>query len=151
MIIDLKIANELKRKGFANAEIYEAFRKLEATGTAGIGGYAIRPTADNDHLILLHPSWGGIYVGDYTAKIIFQKNLSYSFGRFGFMSAKHGDLPEVLKKLDEAKTNGFILCECDAGSYNRRKKQVEKLGYTVQKSNIDHCKRDHETCVFLIA
>lgn len=151
MIIDLKIANELKRKGFDNSEIHEAFRKLETTGTSDIGGYTIRPTADGDHLILLHPSWGGIYVGDYKSHIIFQRNLSYTFNRYGFMNAKHGDLPEVLKKLDESKNNGFILCECNASDYPRRKKQVEKLGYTVHKSNIDHCKSDIATCVFLIA
>ena len=38
-----------------------------------------------------------------------------------------------------------------AYSYERRKKQVEKLGYKVYKTNIDHCSHDTDTCVFLIA
>ena len=149
-MINLYTVNNLKNHGFTMAEIKTAVNFAEQYGEATLHGWVIRYN-DRGEMITLHPSWGGIYVGDYTARLIFQKNLSYSYGRFGYMHAKHGDLPKILDRLDENKTNGYILCECNASSYKRRKKQVEKLGYTVYKSNIDHCDSDIATCVFLIA
>ena len=104
MVIDLRIANELKRRGFEMPEITKALRAADADGRAVIGGYTIRPGVSGD-LILLHPSWGGIYVGDYKSHIHFQKNLCYTYSGYGFMNAKHGELAQVLEKLDKAKTN----------------------------------------------
>ena len=140
----------LMNAGFTAAEIATAAAIAEANGQAALGGWVIRHN-DRGELIAVHPSWAGIYVGDYKSHVIFQKNLSYTYSRYGYMNAKHGDLAKVLAKLDENKTNGFILCECMACSYSRRKKQVEKLGYTVHRSNIDQCEHDTATCVFLIA
>lgn len=144
------VMRNLKNDGFTVAEIEAAISTAEINGQAPLGGWLIRHN-DRGELITLHPSWGGIYVGDYKSHIHFQKNLSYTYGGYGFMNAKHGDLEKVLQKLDAAKTNGFILCECMAYGYERRKKQVEKLGYKVYKTNIAQCDRDTSTCVFLIA
>lgn len=149
-MINIKTVNALLKHGLPMAEIKTALNFAEQYGEATLHGWVIRYN-DRGEMITLHPSWGGIYVGDYTARLIFQKNLSYTYAKYGFMNAKHGDLQKILAKLDENKTNGYILCECDASSYKRRKKQVEKLGYTVYKSNIDQCDSDIATCVFLIA
>ena len=129
-MINLQTVHALKNKGYEMADIMAAINTAETNGEASIDGYLIRYN-DRGEMILVHRSWGGIYVGDYDAKIIFQKNLSYTYGRYCYMTAKHGELSKVLAKLDENKTNGYILCECDAGSYNRRKKQVEKLGLSL--------------------
>lgn len=149
-MLNIQTANILLQKGFSMDEVETAINFAEQHGKATLHGWVIRHN-DRGEMITVHPSWGGIYVGDYAAHLIFQKNLSYSCGGFGHVHAKHRDLPTVLTRLSENKTNGYILCECDAGSYTRRKRQVEKLGYTVYKSNIDHCSRDSSTCVFLIA
>ena len=149
-MINLQIVTTLKNKGFDMSAIRQAVRTAEETGEANLEGWVIRYNTQGE-MILLHPSWCGIYVGDYNSHIIFQKDLSYTFNRYGFMNAKHRDLADVLAKLDEHKTNGFILCECDASSFNRRKKQIEKHGYTVHKSNIAACESNIATCVFLIA
>lgn len=149
-MINIQTVNALLKHGFTMTEIKTAVNFAEQYGEANLHGWLIRYN-DRGEMITLHPSWGGIYVGDYTARLIFQKNLSYSYGKFGYMPANHGDLAKVLDRLDENKTNGYILCECNASSYKRRKKQVEKLGYKVYKSNIDHCDSDIATCVFLIA
>lgn len=149
-MINLQTVQTLKRKGFEMSDILKAIHTAEETGEANLEGHVIRYN-DRGEMIVLHPSWCGIYVGDYNSHIIFQKNLSYTFSKYGFMNAKHRDLVQVLAKLNEHKTNGFILCECCACDFNRRKKQVEKAGYTVYKSNITACENDISTCVFLIA
>lgn len=150
MTINLRIAETLTRNGFDTKSIISAIRTAESTGSANLGGWIIRYN-DVGEMILLHPSWCGIYTGDYNSHIIFQRNLSYTYSRYGFMNAKYRDLPQVLSKLEEHKNNGFILCECCACDFERRKKQLEKAGYTVYKSNISACDRDISTCVFLIA
>ena len=149
-MINLQTVTTLKNKGFEMPDILKAIHTAEATGEANLEGYVIRYN-DRGEMIVLHPSWCGIYVGDYNSHIIFQKNLSYTFSKYGFMNAKHRDLVQVLAKLEAHKTNGFILCECCACDFNRRKKQIEKAGYTVHKSNISACDSDISTCVFLIA
>lgn len=140
----------LKNKGFEMPEILNAIHTAEVSGEANLNGYVIRHN-DRGEMIALHPSWCGIYVGDYNSHIVFQRNLSYTCNKYGFSNAKHRDLPQILEKLSSHKTNGFILCECLACNFSRYKKQVEKLGYTVHKSNISSCDSDISTCVFLIA
>ena len=149
-MINLQTVRVLVKQGFEMPAIMEAVKTAEATGSAELGGWVVRTGADGK-MFAVHPSYCGIYVGDYSSHLIFQKNLSYSFGRFGFMSAKYRDLPTVLARLDEHKTNGFILCECCACQYERRKKQVEKEGFTVRRTNISACTSDTSTCFFLIA
>ena len=149
-MLNLDAVRTLSRHGYEMPAIVAAMNAAEATGSADLDGWIIRYN-ERGEMITVHPSWCGIYVGDYSAHIIFQKNLSYTYSRYGFMNAKHRDLPAVLEKLDAAKTNGYILCECCACDYARRKKQVEKLGYTVHRSNISACETDISTCCFLIA
>lgn len=147
---NIQTINALVKRGYDVKTIVAAMDTAEATGSANLDGWIIRYN-ERGEMILVHPSWCGIYVGDYSAHVIFQKNISYTFSKYGFMHAKYRDLPAVLEKLDAAKTNGFILCECCACDFARRKKQVEKLGYTVHHSNIEACKSDISSCVFLIA
>lgn len=150
MMINFKTVEVLTKKGYAMKDVLAAIRTAETAGQAELDGWVIRYNGRGE-MITVHPSWCGIYVGDFNSHIIFQKDLSYTYSRYGFMSAKHRDLPQVLAKLDEYKTNGFILCECCACDYERRKKQVEKAGYTIHKSNISACESETSTCVFLIA
>lgn len=150
MAINFRTVEILTKKGFSIHDIMTAIHNAESTGQSELAGWVIRYN-DRGEMIVLNPSWCGIYVGDFNSHIIFQRNLSYRYGRYGYMSAKHRDLPQVLAKLDEHKTNGFILCECCACDYERRKKQVEKAGYIVHKSNISACDSEISTCVFLIA
>ena len=149
-MLNLETVRTLTRHGYEMSAVLAAMNAAETTGSADLDGWTIRYN-ERGEMITVHPSWCGIYVGDYAAHIIFQKNLSYRCGKYGYMNAKHRDLPAVLEKLDAAKTNGFILCECCACDYERRKKQVEKLGYTVHRSNISACESDISSCVFLIA
>lgn len=149
-MLNIQVVNTLKKQGFEISEIMNAIRAAEKDGEAILNGWTIRYN-DRDEMIVVHPSWCGIYVGDYKSHVIFQKNISYHYNNFGFMPAKYNDLDRVLSALAANKTNGFILCECSAGQYDRRRKQVEKLGYTVYKSNISACTSEISTCVFLIA
>lgn len=149
-MLNIQVVNTLKNKGFEISEIMKAIHTAEKDGEAVLEGWTIRYN-DRGEMITVHPSWCGIYVGDYNSHVIFQKNLSYHYKNFGFMSAKYSDLDRVLSSLAANKTNGYILCECSAGQYSRRKKQVEKLGYTVYKTNISACTSEISTCVFLIA
>lgn len=149
-MINLQAVRTLSKQGFSMAQIVVAMNTAETEGSANLDGWVVRYN-DHGEMIVLHPSWCGIYVGDYSSHLIFQKNLSFTYGHFGFSNAKHGELSQVMERLAANKTNGFILCECDAGSYARRKKQVEKLGYTVYKSNISACETEISTCVFLVA
>lgn len=149
-MLNLNTVRTLARHGYEAPAIMAAVNTAEITGSADLDGWIIRYN-ERGEMILVHPSWCGIYVGDFKSHIIFQKDLSYTYGKYCFMNAKHRDLPAVLEKLDATKTNGFILCECCACDYARRKKQVEKLGYTVHRSNISACESDISTCVFLIA
>ncbi len=149
-MLNLNVIRTLSKHGYDMPAILAAVNAAEATGSADLDGWTIRYN-DRGEMILVHPSYCGIYVGDYSAHVIFQKDISYTFGKYGFMNAKYRDLPAVLEKLEAAKTNGYILCECCACDFSRRKKQVEKLGYTVYRSNISACETDISSCVFLIA
>lgn len=130
-------------------DIIKTVNEAEKNGEAVLYGYVIRFNAAGK-MIVLHPSWCGIYTGDYGAHIIFQKNISYSCGHFGFMSAKHSDLEKVLENCCKNSATEEILCECCADSFSRRCKQVEKLGYKVVKSNISACENDWSTCYFIV-
>lgn len=150
-MVNIETVTALKKAGFEMPQIKAAVQQAEETGSANIGGYVVRFRQDDGKMIVLHPSWNGIYMGDYNAHLIFEKELSYSFGHYCFIKAKHRQLETVLATLTEHKTNGYILCECDANRFPLRKRQVEKLGYTVYKSNIEACQHDWSTCYFLIA
>ena len=149
-MINLQTVKVLSKQGFSMAQITAAMNTAEAEGSANLDGWVVRYD-DQGKMIVLHPSWCGIYTGDYSSHLIFQKNLSYTFSHYGYMSAKHGDLAQIMQRLEAHKTNGYILCECHAGSYERRRKQLEKLGYTVYKSNITACENEISTCFFLVA
>lgn len=144
MNIDFKVCKELLNKGFSPAEIQTAFDAAQKNGESSLNGWTIRKNSDGEW-ILLHPSWCGIYIGDYESHVIFQKNISCRSGRYGYAPAKYSELPAVLGRC-----SGNILCECHADQYDRRKKQVEKLGYRVLKSNISACESSISTCVFVI-
>ncbi|MCD7919469.1 MAG: hypothetical protein LUG45_05250 [Clostridiales bacterium] len=150
-MVSLSVVNDLHRAGFPMPEVRAAVLAAEENGSADIGGYVVRYRQDTGEMILLHPSWNGIYTGDYAARLNFQKELLYSFGHYALIHAKHRELPAVLETLEQHKTNGFILCECDAAAFPRRKRQVEKLGYTVHTSNIAFCDCDWSPCYFLIS
>lgn len=149
-MINLNVVNILKKCGFEMPEIMSAIRAAEKDGESILKGWTIRYN-DRGEMIVVNPSWCGIYVGDFKSHIIFQKDISYHYKNYGFMSAKYGDLERVLANLAAHKTNGYILCECPAFQYDRRKKQVEKLGYTVHKTNVSACDNEISTCFFLIA
>ena len=148
-MINVKTVEVLRKKGFPMPDILKTVNEAEKNGEAALCGYVVRFNASGE-MIVLHPSWCGIYAGDYGAHIIFQKNISYSCGRFGFMSAKHSDLEKVLENCRKNSTTEEILCECCADSFSRRRKQIEKLGYSVVKSNISACEKDWSTCYFII-
>lgn len=148
-MINIKTVEVLKNKGFQMPDIIKTVNEAEKNGEAVLCGYVIRFNAAGE-MIVLHPSLCGIYTGDYGAHIIFQKNISYSCGHFGFMSAKHSDLEKVLENCCKNSATEEILCECCAGSFSRRCKQVEKLGYKVVKSNISACENDWSTCYFIV-
>ena len=143
-----KTVQILTKNGFAMPEIMQTIRTAEKDGEANLSGWVVRYNADGQ-MIVIHPSWCGIYTGDYSAHIIFQKNISYTAGHFGFTPAKHRDLAEV---LDRCKQYGGaeILCECCADSFQRRCKAVEKLGFKVLRSNISACEHNWSTCYFVI-
>lgn len=149
-MLNLNVARTLSNHGYDMPAILAAMNAAEAAGSADLDGWTIRYN-DRGEMIAVHPSYCGIYIGDYSAHIIFQKSLSYTYSKYGFMQAKHRDLPAVMEKLDAAKTNGYILCECCACDFARRKKQVEKLGYTVHRSNISACESDISSCFFLVS
>lgn len=149
-MMNLDVVHTLVRHGYEMPNILDAIKIAEIAGSAELYGWVIRY---NKHgkMIAVHPSYCGIYIGDFKSQVIFEKKLSYAYGECGFMNALYRDLPTVLDKLDAVKTNGYILCECCACDYPRRKAQVEKLGYTVHHSNISACKSDTSSCFFLIA
>lgn len=147
---NLDVARTLSNHGFDMHTIRAAIDTAEGTGKADLNGWIIRYSCSGD-MIVLHPSWCGIYVGDYDTHIIFQRDISYRCGICGYVSAKHHDLAAILERLNAAKTSAYILCECSAFQYERRKSQVEKLGYTVHHSNISACSSDWSPCVFLIS
>ena len=119
-MLNLDAVRTLTRHGYEMPAILAAIHAAETNGSADLDGWTIRYN-DRGEMITVHPSWCGIYVGDYSAHIIFQKNISYTFSRYGFMNAKYRDLSAVLEKLDAAKTTGFILCECCACDFPRRR------------------------------
>ena len=92
-----KTVQFLTKNGFAMPEIMQTIRTAEKDGEANLSGWVVRYNADGE-MIVIHPSWCGIYTGDYSAHIIFQKNISYTAGHFGFTPAKHRDLAEVLDR-----------------------------------------------------
>ena len=144
MSIDFKVCKELMNKGFSPDAINSAFEAAQKDGESSLNGWTIRRKLTGEWMVL-HPSWCGIYVGDYDSHVIFQRNISYTSGKYGYAPAKHSELPEVLSRCAST-----ILCECRAANYERRRKQVEKLGYRVLKSNISACESDNSTCVFVI-
>ena len=143
-----KTVQILTNQGFQMSEIMQTIHAAEKNGEATLGGWVVRYNSAVE-MIVIHPSWCGIYCGDYSAHIIFQKNISYTFNHYGFMPAKHSDLATV---LDNCKKCGSveILCECCADSFKRRCKAVEKLGFKVLRSNISACEYDWSTCYFVI-
>ena len=143
-----KTVDILKKQGFSVSEIIQTIHAAEKDGQAVLSGWVVRYNADGE-MIVIHPSWCGIYCADYSAHIIFQKNISYTVGRYGFAPAKHRDLAAVLDRC--AQSAAEILCECCADSFQRRCKAVEKLGFKVLRSNISACEHDWSTCYFVIA
>ena len=123
-MINVKTVEVLKKKGFPMPDILKTVNEAEKNGEAALCGYVVRFNASGE-MIVLHPSWCGIYAGDYGAHIIFQKNISYSCGRFGFMSAKHSDLEKVLENCRKNSTTEEILCECCADSFSRRRSKLK--------------------------
>ena len=130
-------------------EIMQTIHAAEKDGEADLKGWVVRYNADGE-MIVIHPSWCGIYAGDYNAHIIFQKNISYTAGHYGFMSAKHGELEKVLDRCRQYSKTEEILCECSADNFKRRCKAVEKLGFKVLRSNISACESEISTCYFII-
>ena len=106
-MLNLASARTLTRHGYDMPAILAAMNAAETTGSADLDGWTIRYN-DRGEMITVHPSWCGIYVGDYSAHVIFQKNISYTFSHYGFMNAKYRDFPAVLVKLGPATTNGFF-------------------------------------------
>ncbi len=148
-MINIKTVEVLKKHGYDMADIKTALNTAESTGESYLDGWCIRYNKKGE-MIILHPSHNGIYIGDYNTHLIFQKNLSFSYSNVSFCQAKHGELERVLTLLSKHTDTQCIYCECPACDYNRRVKQIEKLGYHVLKSNID--KVDGiSSCHFLIA
>ena len=146
--ISFKTIQILTKQGFQISEIMQTIHTAEKNGEAVLCGWVVRYNA-NGEMIVLHPSWCGIYTGDYSAHIIFQKNISYTCGHYSFTPAKHRDLATVLENCQ--KHGGTeILCECCADSFNRRCKAVENLGFKVLRSNISACESNLSTCYFVI-
>lgn len=143
MSIDVNVCKELMKKGSSPDAIKAAFEAAQKNGESSLNGWTIRRNSDGEWMVL-HPSWCGIYVGDYENHVIFQKNISCRAGKYGYAPAKHSELPEVLSRCSST-----ILCECWADQYDRRKKQIEKLGYRVLKSNISACDTSSR-CFFVI-
>lgn len=148
-MINIKTVEVLKKQGYDMADIKAVLNKAGANGEAYLDGWCIRYNKKGD-MIVLHPSHNGIYIGDYNTHLIFQKNLSFSYANIGFSQAKHGELERVLTLLSKHSDTECIYCECPACDYNRRVKQVEKLGYRVLKTNIDKVE-GISPCHFLIA
>lgn len=144
-----KTVQILTKQGFTMPEIMRTIHAAEKDGKADLKGWVVRFNADGE-MIVIHPSWCGIYSADYNAHIIFQKNISYSAGHFGFMQTKHGELEKVLENCRKYSTTEEILCECCADSFKRRCKAVEKLGFKVLRSNISACEHGWSTCYFVI-
>lgn len=148
-MINIKVVEVLKRKGYDMADINLALKQAETNGESYLDGWCIRYNKSGE-MIILHPSQNGIYIGDYNTHLIFQKNLSFSYANIGFKQAKHGELERVLALLVKHTNTEGIYCECPAYDYNRRVKQIEKLGYRVLKTNIDKVE-GISSCHFLIA
>lgn len=149
-MINIKTIEVLKKHGYAMADIKAALDQAEKLGEYFLDGWCIRYNSNND-MIILHPARCGIYIGDFAATIHFERSLTFSYGNIGFHKAKYSELEKILSVLSARKTNGYILCECYACDFQRRKKQVEKLGYEIHKSNIEKCDTDTSVCNFLIA
>ncbi len=148
-MINIKTVEVLKKQGYDMADIKVALNEAETIGESYLDGWCIRYNKSGS-MILLHPNHNGIYAGDYNTHLIFQKNLSFSYANIGFHQAKHGELEKVLTLLSTHSDTDCIYCECPACDYNRRIKQVEKLGYRVIKTNIDKVE-GISSCHFLIA
>ena len=58
---------------------------------------------------------------------------------------------ENLAAIQKATELGHAIVVCTGRPLVSTAKQVEKLGYTVHRSNISACKTDISTCCFLIA
>lgn len=149
-MINIKVVNVLKKNGFDMSKIKAALHEAEKNRIAELDGWLIRYDRSGE-MIVLHPDWCGIYVGDYESHISFRNNLSYHYGNCGYMSAQYGKLKEVLNILGDHRNGNYILGECYAGEFEQRKRQIEKAGYSVYKSNISACTKDWSTCFFLIA
>lgn len=144
MSIDVNVCKVLLNEGCSHDAINDAFEAAQKDGESSLNGWTIRRNSDGEWMVL-NPSWCGIYVGDYDSHVIFQRNISYTSGKYGYAPAKHSELPMVLSRCSST-----ILCECWADQYNRRKKQIEKLGYRVLKSNISSCESSISRCFFVI-
>lgn len=149
-MINIKVVEVLKKQGYDMANIKAVLNEAEERGESFLDGWCVRYNSKGE-MIILHPDSCGIYIGDYSAALHFERTLSFTYGNVGFHNAKHSELKRILSLLSEHKTNGYILCECCACDYERRKKQVEKIGYKVYKSNIQKCSSDISTCKFLIS
>ncbi len=147
-MINIKTIEVLKKAGYTMSDIRNTVNEAEKTGSAQIGGWVVRYNEKGD-MIVLHPSHNGIYIGDYTAHLHFEKTLAYTVKNTFFTKAKYGELAEVLKRCDADKNENGILCECPACDFERRKKQVEKLGYKISISNYDRCS-GFDNCKFVI-
>lgn len=153
-MLDMRLFNDLSRT-FPAAQVRAAMEKAEECGEADLNGYTIRFTRDAERrMIALHPSWGGIYVGDYPSYVHFQVNILYRFPINGHKSAsccaKHRDTASVMERCMDASPTGEVLCECSAGMYKRRRKKVESLGYRVIRDNYAQCDREISPCVFVV-
>lgn len=153
-MLDMNLYADLCRK-FPASQVRAAMEKAEESGEADLHGYTIRFTRDVERrMIALHPSWGGIYVGDYPSYVHFQKDILYRFPIDGRKSAscyaKHRDTASVMERCMKASPTGEVLCECSAGMYNRRRKKVESLGYKVIRDNYAQCEREISSCVFVV-
>ena len=147
-VINLKLIQILNKCGASTPEALEAIKRAKNGEDVKIGDCDLHITKDGK-IIALHESWMRIYIGDYKAHIIFQKNISFSLG-FAYTGRKHRELSDVLDICKRNSPDGEILCECPAHDYNRRIKALNKYGFTVKKSNIDHCDDEYRTCYFVI-
>lgn len=82
-MLNLDAVRTLTRHGYEMPAILSAMNAAETAGSADLDGWTIRYN-ERGEMITVHPSWCGIYVGDYAAHIIFQKNLSYRCGKYGY-------------------------------------------------------------------
>lgn len=111
-------------------------------------------TTKKGEVIYINKSWNHCYIGDYETTLHFGSNLIYGYtshNRFTSMrEAKHGELETVLDLLSNKSVDGEIFCDAYKGQYKRRKKAVEKLGYTVIRDNSENVEQDHDRVTFII-